>query len=103
MCGHASFPVSGRNYCIPGAGAKIITHSVGGSVGGLGSSGSGVGSSSGSGNVGMGPPSTCGRGVGRPATATTTPQASAPLFVSNPGSITVVTRTVAAGQGMIAM
>ncbi|KAK4311246.1 hypothetical protein Pmani_017239 [Petrolisthes manimaculis] len=83
-----------------GAGAKIITHSVGGSVGGLGSSGTGVGSSSGSSSVGMGPPSTGGRGVGRPATATTSPQASAPpLFVTNPGSITVVTRTVAAGQG----
>ncbi|KAG7177022.1 BRCA2-interacting transcriptional repressor EMSY-like, partial [Homarus americanus] len=84
------------------AGAKIITHSVGGSGGGIGGSTSNPSSVGSSSNVGIGH-NAPGRLMGRtPLLPPNSPQGTGgPLYVvtTNSGTITVVTRTVAAGQG----
>lgn len=85
-----------------GAGAKIITHTVGSSGGGIGGPASNPSSGGTSSSVGMGPNAT-GRLMGRsPLLPPSSPQGTGgPLYVvtTNSGTITVVTRTVAAGQG----
>ncbi|XP_042223742.1 BRCA2-interacting transcriptional repressor EMSY-like isoform X2 [Homarus americanus] len=85
-----------------GTGAKIITHSVGGSGGGIGGSTSNPSSVGSSSNVGIGH-NAPGRLMGRtPLLPPNSPQGTGgPLYVvtTNSGTITVVTRTVAAGQG----
>ncbi|KAK7072800.1 hypothetical protein SK128_019848 [Halocaridina rubra] len=85
-----------------GTGAKIITHSVGATGSSIG--GPSIGTASGSSNTAGGNTSnTPGRLIGRPPLLPpTSPQgAGGPLYVvtTNSGTITVVTRTVAAGQG----
>ncbi|XP_066941820.1 BRCA2-interacting transcriptional repressor EMSY isoform X2 [Macrobrachium rosenbergii] len=83
-------------------GAKIITHTVGGSGGGLGgpSNLSNTGGNSSTGGLSSNTPN---RLMGRPPLLPpNSPQGTGgPLYVvtTNSGTITVVTRTVAAGQG----
>lgn len=91
-----------------GTGAKIITHSLGG-AGGTGTAGGAASTTS----TIITPTSTTGMNVGTggsgrlvgrtPILPPNSPQGSgAPLYVvtTNSGTITVVTRTVAAGQGI---
>ncbi|XP_069168829.1 BRCA2-interacting transcriptional repressor EMSY isoform X2 [Procambarus clarkii] len=84
------------------SGAKIITHSVGGSGGGIGVSSNNPSSVGAGSSVGLGH-SGPGRLMGRtPLIPPNSPQGTGgPLYVvtTNSGTITVVTRTVAAGQG----
>ncbi|XP_027209396.1 BRCA2-interacting transcriptional repressor EMSY isoform X3 [Penaeus vannamei] len=84
------------------AGAKIITHTVAGSSSTMGVPSGNSSTGGGSSSAGIGP-SAPNRLVGRtPILPPSSPQGSGgPLYVvtTNSGTITVVTRTVAAGQG----
>ncbi|XP_042868570.1 BRCA2-interacting transcriptional repressor EMSY-like isoform X2 [Penaeus japonicus] len=84
------------------AGAKIITHTVAGSSSTMGVPSGNSSAGGGSSSTGIGP-SAPNRLVGRtPILPPSSPQGSGgPLYVvtTNSGTITVVTRTVAAGQG----